>query len=465
MVPGQLLARLLPARHNLALVLHRQNKAAEALSVVDECLSAEPRHTGHRNLKAAILGTIGEYEAALQLYRDVLNEYPDQAKVWMSFGHALKTAGHEEDGIDAYRRSIELMPRLGEAYWSLANLKTFRFAPQDVGAMRAALSAAGLDPQERLHFHFALGKALEDRGQFEESFEHYAEGNRLRRLDLRYDAEEHHHKLARSHDLFTAEFLHERAGAGCPAPDPIFIIGLPRSGSTLLEQILASHSQVEGTMELPNLLTLVREFDQADRAGDAYPESVARATSERLRELGARYLDETRIFRSDRPRFIDKMPNNFSHVGLIHAILPEAFIIDVRRHPLDACWSAYKQYFAQGQSFTYDLEDLGRYYRAYLALMDHWDAVLPGRVLQVSYEALVADTEGQVRRLLAHCGLAFEAACLRFHDNKRAVRTASSEQVRMPIYRSGIGQWRRVAAQLEPLRRVLGDSLERFERS
>jgi len=464
-VPGQLLARLLPARHNLALVLHRQNKAAEALSVVDECLSAEPRHTGHRNLKAAILGTIGEYEAALQLYRDVLNEYPDQAKVWMSFGHALKTAGHEEDGIDAYRRSIELMPRLGEAYWSLANLKTFRFAPQDVGAMRAALSAAGLDPQERLHFHFALGKALEDRGQFEESFEHYAEGNRLRRLDLRYDAEEHHHKLARSHDLFTAEFLHERAGAGCPAPDPIFIIGLPRSGSTLLEQILASHSQVEGTMELPDIIAIARRLaaaapgaDDADAAN--YPGVLTALTEDQWLRLGAEYLERTRIHRKRGPPFfIDKMPNNFVHLGLILLALPNAKIIDARRHPLACGLSGFKQHFAMGQQFSYSLEDIGRYYRDYVALMAHFDRVAPGRVHRVIYEQLVDDTEAQVRALLDYCGLPFEPECMRFYENSRGVRTASSQQVRQPIFRDGVDQWRNFEPWLLPLKQALGPVL------
>ncbi len=458
----------LPARHNLALVLHRQNKAAEALSVVDECLSAEPLHTGHRNLKAAILGTIGEYQAALQLYREVLNEYPDQAKIWMSFGHALKTAGHEEEAIDAYRRSIELMPSLGEAYWSLANLKTFRFAPRDVDAMRAALGDDGLERPDRLQFHFALGKALEDGGQFEESFSHYAEGNRLRRLDLRYDAEDHHRRLARSRDLFTAEFLRAREGAGCPAPDPIFIIGLPRSGSTLLEQILASHSQVEGTMELPDVIAIAGRLAAAvpgadDAEAANYPGVLAALTADQWLGLGEEYLERTRIHRKrGTPFFIDKMPNNFQHLGLILLALPNAKIIDARRHPLACCLSGFKQHFAIGQQWSYDLDDIGRYYRDYVALMAHVDRVAPGRVHRVIYEHMVDDTEAQVRALLDYCGLPFEPECLRFYENSRGVRTASSQQVRRPIFRDGVDQWRNFEPWLLPLKQALGSVLSAY---
>ena len=474
------------ARHNLALVLHRQNKAAEALSVVDHCLTAEPRQVSHRNLKAAILGTVGEYQAALQLYREVLNEYPNHAKVWMSFGHALKTAGHEEDCIEAYRRSLKLMPDLGEAYWSLANLKTFRFTPQDVGAMRTALSTAGLDAQERLHFHFALGKALEDDAQFEESFEQYAEGNRLRRLDLGYDADAHHERLARSHEVFTAEFLRDRAGAGCRAPDPIFIVGLPRAGSTLLEQILASHPQVEGTMELPDVIAIARRLagiagiagiagtagtagstgsaaGAEDGEGARYPGVLGTLSDEQWRGVGEEYLERTRIHRKrGTPFFIDKMPNNFEHLGLILVALPNAKIIDARRHPLACCLSAFKQHFAMGQRFSYSLEDLGRYYRDYVALMAHFDRAAPGRVHRVIYEQMVDDTEAQVRALLDYCGLPFESSCMRFYENTRGVRTASSQQVRQPIFRDGVDQWRNFEPWLLPLKQALGPALTAY---
>jgi tetratricopeptide (TPR) repeat protein len=458
----ELAPSFMPARHNLALVLHRQNKAAEALATIDYCLSTEPGHVSHRNLKAAILGAIGEYEAALQLYREVLCEYPDQAKVWLSYGHALKTAGREAEGVAAYRHSIQLQPDLGEAYWSLANLKTFRFTLGDVCAMRAALSATGLERHEQLHFHFALGKALEDDGEFEGSFKHYAEGNRLRRLDLQYDADEHHDRLARSSALFTAEFLHERTNVGCPARDPIFIVGLPRSGSTLLEQILASHSQVEGTMELPDIIAIARRLAAGaeDTNNASYPGVLTTLSADQWRGLGEEYLERTRVHRKrGTPFFIDKMPNNFVHLGLILVALPNAKIIDARRSPLACCFSGFKQHFALGQQFSYSLEDIGRYYRDYVYFMAHFDRVAPGRVHRVLYERMVEDTEAQVRALLDYCGLPFEADCLRFYENSRAVRTASSQQVRLPIFRDGVDQWRHFEPWLAPLKEAIGQDL------
>lgn len=453
------------ARHNLALVLHRQNKAAEALTEVDACMLAEPRDVSHRNLKAAVLGTVGEYEEALRLYRDVLREYPDQAKVWLSFGHAAKTAGHEAECVEAYRRSIALDPHLGEAYWSLANLKTFRFTSEDVSAMRAALAVDGLDSNERLHFHFALGKALEDEAKFAESFQHYSDGNRLRRQEIRYDADENRDRLARSRELFTSRFLQERAGIGCPAPDPIFIVGLPRSGSTLLEQILASHSQVEGTMELPDIIAIARRLAAgADETGsERYPGVLATLTSEQWRGIGFEYLQRTRIHRRrGTPFFIDKMPNNFAHLGLILLALPNARIIDARRHPLACCLSGFKQHFALGQHFSYSLEDIGRYYRDYVELMAHFDLVAPGRIHRVIYERMVDDTQAQVELLLEYCGLPFEPQCLRFFENSRGVRTASAQQVRRPIFRDGLEQWRHFEPWLGPLKEALGSVLSAY---
>ena len=461
----ELAPSFLPARHNLALVLHRENKAQAALTTIDQCLAIEPRQVSFRNLKAAILGTIGEYEESLQLYRGVLEEYPHHPKVWMSYGHALKTSGPDQEGIRAYRRSIELQPDLGEAYWSLANLKTFRFTPSDVRAMRAALARPELDVGERLHFHFALGKALEDSGDFEESFEHYDAGNRLRRAELQYDADENHARLARSRALFTNEFIARRADAGCSAPDPIFIVGLPRSGSTLLEQILASHSRVEGTMELPDIIAMARGLaaDATDTDGAAYPGVLAGLADARWRELGEEYLARTRIHRKQgKAFFIDKMPNNFVHLGLILLALPKAKIIDARRHPLACCFSGFKQHFATGQQFSYGLDDIGRYCRDYVQLMDHFDRVAPGRVHRVFYENMVDDTEQQIRDLLTYCGLDFEPSCLRFYENARAVRTASSEQVRRPIYRDGVDQWRHFEPWLTPLKLALGPVLDAY---
>jgi tetratricopeptide (TPR) repeat protein len=462
---AELAPSFIAARHNLALVLHRQNKPAAALAEIDYCLSREPHQIGYRNVKAAILGALGEYEESLRLYREVLDAYPNQARIWMSYGHALKTSGRDEEGIRAYRKSIELLPTLGESYWSLANLKTFRFSAQEIGAMRSALQVKDLDAQERFHFHFALGKALEDEADFEASFEHYAEGNRLRRLEIRYDADEHRERLGRSHALFTREFLGERAHAGCPAPDPIFIVGLPRSGSTLLEQILASHAQVEGTMELPDLIAMARRVAGTadDGEGANYPSVLASLTADQWRGLGEEYLERTRIYRKrSAPYFIDKMPNNFLHLGLILVALPNAKIIDARREPMACCFSNLKQLFANGQEFTYSIEDIARYYRTYLELMRHWDAVLPSRVLRIRHEEVVDDLEGTVRRLLDFCGLEFEPACVEFHKTERSIRTASSEQVRQPIFREGLEQWRNYEPWLAPLRDALGDALIRY---
>jgi tetratricopeptide (TPR) repeat protein len=461
----QLAPSFVAARHNYALVLHRQHKAAAAQAQIDRVLEAEPRNPGYRNLKAAILIGIGEYEQAIALYADVLAEYPGNAKVWMSYGHALKTAGRQAECVSTYRKSIELAPQLGEAYWSLANLKTFQFSEADIAAMRTWVERADLSPEDRFHFHFALGKALEDARQFAASFEHYEQGNRLRRDTVEYDADWNSEQIKRAKALFTPEFFAARAGQGAAAPDPIFIVGLPRSGSTLLEQILSSHPLVEGTMELPDLVGIARDLGGGRpraRTGD-YPQSLGRLDDGALRALGERYLEQTRIYRkSSAPFFIDKLPNNFAHTGLIHLILPRAKIIDARRHPLGCCFSAYKQHFARGQHFTYSLDEIGRYYRDYVELMAHYDAVLPGRVHRVIYERMIDDTEGEVRRLLDYCGLPFDERCLRFYENERAVRTASSEQVRRPIYREGVDHWLNYEPWLDPLKSALGSVLEHY---
>jgi tetratricopeptide (TPR) repeat protein len=454
-----------PARHNYTLALLRQGKTAEALVQVDQLMQRDPHDPGYRNLKAAVLGLIGDYTETIALYEGVLRDYPNQPKVWMSYGHALKTAGRGQDGIAAYRRSIAQMPQLGEAYWSLANLKTFRFNDDDLAAMRAQLARPDLGDNDRLHFHFAMGKALEDAGDHAQSFAHYAEGNRIRKMQVGYDADETTERVRRVKALFTPEFLAARAGLGSPAPDPIFIVGLPRSGSTLIEQILSSHSAVEGTMELPDLSNIALRL--ADRRGrddpSRYPECLADMADGQLKALGEEYLARTRIQRrTGRPFYIDKMPHNFFHIGMLRLILPNAKIIDARRHPLGACFSGFKQHFARGQSFSYGLEDLGRYYRDYVDLMAHFDGVAPGAVHRVHYEAMVEDTEAEVRRLLDYLGLPFEGACLRFHENERAVRTASSEQVRKPIFREGLDHWRHYEPWLEPLKTALAETATRY---
>ena len=454
-----------PARHNHALVLYRQNRPAEAIAEADRLLAGEPGHPAYRSLKAAALAQIGEYDAAIEGYRGVLAEHPLQPKGWMSLGHALKTVGRSDESIAAYRRSLEQQPGLGESWWSLANLKTFRFSAADIAAMQAQLARADLAEDDRLHLHFALGKALEDQTLDAEAFAHYREGNALRRRAIAYDADETSAHVVRSKALFTPEFFAARAGQGCAAPDPIFVVGLPRSGSTLVEQILASHPEVEGTMELPDIASIARRLGGERRPGEApaYPGVLADLAPKQLKALGEEYLERTRVQRkTGRPLFIDKMPNNFAHVGLIHLILPRAKIVDVRRHPLGCGFSGFKQHFARGQGFTYDLTDLGRYYADYVALMAHFDAALPDRIHRVIYERLVEDAEPQVRRLLVYCGLDFDPACLRFHETARPVRTASSEQVRQPLNRDGLDQWRRFEPWLGPLKAALGPTLEAY---
>ena len=453
------------ARHNYAIVLHRQNKSQEAIAQADLLIAEEPRNPAYRALKGAALGQIGEYEQAIACYEDVLKAFPNQPKSWMSYGHALKAVGRQAESVAAYRRSIALSPTLGEAWWSLANLKTFRFEPRHVEAMREALARGDLAGEDRYHLDFALGKALEDAQRYEDAFAHYAAGNNLRRTSVVYDAEETSDHVRRSEAVFTAEFFASRKGQGNKAPDPIFIVGLPRAGSTLLEQILATHSEVEGTMELPDIIAIARRLSgrKARSQASNYPELLTDLSADELHALGAEYLDRTRIQRkAGKPFFIDKMPNNFAHVGLIHLILPNAKIIDARRHPLGCCFSAYKQHFARGQAFSYDLGELGRYYADYVALMRHFDSVLPGRVHRVHYEETIDDPEGQVRRLLVACGLPFEEKCLHFYQNDRAVRTASSEQVRQPIFRDGLDQWQHFEAWLGPLKESLGGVLQDY---
>jgi predicted Zn-dependent protease len=451
------------ARYNYAGVLMRQGNCAAALPHADMLLAKEPRNPGYRNLQAAVLANLGNYDEAIEAYKGVLAEYPQQPKIWLSYGHALRTSGHTDQAIDAYQRAVTLDPKLGEAYWSLANLKTFRFTEADVEAMRGALARQDLVADERLHFEFALGKALEDRREYEESFTHYARGNGLRRELHPYASEATTVYVQRTLEVFTPEFFASRAGAGATAADPIFILGLPRSGSTLLEQVLASHSLVEGTMELPQLPQIGRDIGGRLMRQEHFAETVGALSPEELRAFGERYLTETRVMRKTAaPFFIDKMPNNCFYVGLIHLILPNARIIDARRHPLGSCFSCFKQQFARGQNFTYSLSDLGLYYRDYVEFMAHFDTVLPGRVLRVNYEDMVEDTEAQVRAVLAYCNLPFEDGCLRFYENERAVRTASSEQVRQPIFRQGVDHWRNYEPWLGPLKDALGPVLAAY---
>jgi len=446
----------------LGQALMAQGRLAEAESAARRLINIEPENPQTWITLGSVSTRLMRQHEALEAYEQAARLKPGEVRLRLSIGHIQKTLGRRNESEAAYKAALAMEPGIAEAYWSLADLKNYSFSDGEIAAMQQLLTGDRIESSARAQLYFALGKAFEQREQYSGAFEYYSRGNALRRLDAPFDMDHFERRTARICAFFDASFFSDHAGSGDADPAPIFIVGLPRSGSTLLEQILASHSRVEGTMELPNIVNIAHQFDDMTADRDGYPETVGSAPHGLLSALGSRYLEETAPLRTGRERFIDKLPNNFSHIGLIHAILPHATIIDARRHPMDCCFSAFKQHFADGQSFSYDLEDLGRYYRCYLSLMDHWDAVLPGKVLHVQYENLIRNPETNIRRLLDFCRLPFEAACLSFHETRRPVRTASAEQVRQPIYTSGVGHWRHFERELEPLRQALGDSLQRF---
>ncbi|NNF39827.1 MAG: tetratricopeptide repeat protein, partial [Woeseiaceae bacterium] len=430
-----------------------------ALDLCDELLANEPQNADYEVLRAASLVKLGRYEEATRSYEQLLETRPDDAEILLRYSVALRIVGRSEDAIRASRQVLVQQPDNGEAYWNLANMKTFRFESAEVAAMRGALDNEGMAVGSRIYLLFALGKAMADAGQFDESFRFYFDGNELAKSLGRYNPEDNAALARRSLQVFTREFFEARTG-GCAAPDPIFIVGLPRSGSTLLEQILANHSAIDATMELSEITAMVRSLDNPDRSGAAsrYPGVVAELGAEELTRLGEEYLKRTRCFRGERRHFIDKAPHNFLHIGLIASILPNAKIIDARRNPLASGWSIYTQHFARGTNYTYDLQHIGLYYRDYLSLMDHWHAVLPGKILTVQYEDVVEDMERELRRILDYCALEFEPACLDFYKSKRAVATVSSEQVRQPIYSSALDHWKNYERHLGPLKAALRDT-------
>jgi tetratricopeptide (TPR) repeat protein len=452
------------ARHDYALVLVERHKYQQARAELERLLRLEPDNRQYRTLYATSCVGLGEHEKAIPLYRELLAGAPQAADLHLSIAHSLKTLGRREEAIEAYRAAAAVRPSFGDAYWSLANLKTYRFRDDEIARMRAEETAPGTPLVDRYHLCFALGKACEDRGEYAESWRYYERGNALKRSESRYRPEIIENNTRKQIEVCTRDFFAARAGFGAPQPDPIFILGLPRSGSTLLEQILASHSQVAGTQELSDIQRMVLEMQGRDPDLDnpRYPGVMAGMTAEDFRRRGEKYLADTRVYRTARPYFIDKMPNNFRHIGLIHLILPNARIIDARREPMACCFSNLKQLFANGQEFTYSIEDIARYYRTYIELMRHWDEVLPGRILRVHHEDVVDDLEGNVRRILDFCRLDFEPACIEFHKTERSVRTASSEQVRQPIFREGLNQWRNYEPWLGPLEDALGDALTRY---
>ncbi len=453
------------ARFDYAQVLVKRHMYSSARQQVDKLLAADGSNRNYRTLHALTFVGLGQHERAIEIYRELLDGAPQPADLHLSIAHSLKTLGRRAEAIAEYRAAASDRPGYGDVYWSLANLKTYRFEEAELRRMIAAESEPSTSVVDRYHLCFALGKAFEDREQYERSFEYYARGNALKRAESNYRPEVMELNTQQQKEVCTRALFAEHGNSGARAPDPIFIVGLPRSGSTLIEQILASHSKVEGTQELADIPRIVVDLRgrDSDPENPRYPKVLAQMTDEDFCRLGEKYLGDTRIYRAaGKARFIDKMPNNFRHVGLIHLMLPNAKIIDARREPMACCFGNLKQLFAHGQEFTYSIEDIARYYRTYLELMRHWDAVLPGRVLRVHHEDVVDDLEGSVRRILAHCELEFEPACVEFHKTERSVRTASSEQVRQPIYREGLDQWRHYEPWLKPLHDALGDALTRY---
>jgi tetratricopeptide (TPR) repeat protein len=444
------------ARHELALVLLSRQKHTAARAQVTRLLAASPAHSAYRRLDAEAAAGTGNYSEALPLYGSLLRENPQDPDLYLAIGNALKTTGKTAEAVDSYHYAIAARPGYGEAYWALANLKTYGFSDAELTAMRQGEASSNTTPVDRYHLCFALGKALEDLGHFQESFEYYERGNALKRATLHYRPGALEQVAQRQTAVCTPQFFAARQQWGSASNAPIFIVGLPRSGSTLVEQILGSHSQVEGTLELADIPRLVQELQTGMRDGrPGYPELLGALSADQCRHLGEKYLADTAAYRTGKPRFTDKMPNNFRHLGLLHLILPSARIIDVRREPMACGFSIFKQLFANGQRFAYSLEEIARYYRMYVQLMAHWERVLPGKILRVQYEDLVSELEPTVRRMLDFCGLEFESGCVEFHRTRRTVHTPSSEQVHQPLYRESLDQWRNYERWLAPLRRAL----------
>ncbi|MEZ5573004.1 MAG: sulfotransferase [Halioglobus sp.] len=448
------------AMFELGRVLKELDRPEDAIDIYRELLALQPDNPKAHFRLAGVLAPAALNEEAAEAYRRCLALAPKHAGAWLGLGHMLKTLGQQEDGVAAYQRCLSLEPEFGEAYYSLANLKTYRFEETEIKAMQQHVQSASLNDTSRVNFLFALGKAFEDRGDYEQAWRYYEEGNSRQRMLVSYDPVQTETINDELIAFFDAAFFATVANQGNPDAAPIFILGLPRSGSTLLEQIIASHSQVEGTSELPYIGRLSKSLNHNRADAMQYPRVLGELQPRHFHRLGDDYLAMAARHRvTGAARFIDKMPNNFPSVGFIHAILPNAKIIDARRHPMDACLGNLRQLYARGQTFSYDQCDIGEYYLQYLRMMSHWDKVLPGKVLHVQYEDTVADLEKQVRRILEFLELPWEDSCLRFHDTARAVRTASSEQVRQPIYYSSVGFWRHYASHLEELQEILAPVL------
>ena len=448
------------ARIDYVNILIRKTRFEKAHEQAKLLLEMEPDNPGFQSTLATTLVGLGRFEEGIALYRDVLEAHPYRTELHVQAGHARKTVGLLDEAIQSYREAYRRRPDYGDAYWSLANTKTYKFTDEEIDGIRRYADAPGVSPTDRVNLCFAGGKALEDRGEYGEAFACYEKGNGLKLRQTGYRIEKMEARVDAQVETCTGELFARRQGAGFDCRDPIFIVGLPRSGSTLLEQILASHSMVDGTMELHNILALAQKLrGREPEKTSRYPAILHELEEDYFQRFGEQYIKDTKVYRGEAPLFIDKMPNNFLHIGLIRLILPNARVVDARRDPMACCFSCFKQLFGEGQEFTYGLQEVGRYYRAYVRLMDHWDRALPGFVLRVMHEDVVDDLETQVRRILDFCDLPFEEACLNFHETERSVRTPSSEQVRQPIYRSGLEQWRNFEPWLDPLKEALGPDL------
>ncbi len=444
-------------RFDYADVLYKRQKFAESLEQAEKLHNEDPTNLAFSMIMANCYVGAGNIEAALSIYNKVLQQTPDNPNVLLMLAHALKAVDKVDEAIAAYQKAYKSKPDFGDAFWSLANLKTYRFSDAEINIMQHRQTDEKTALVDRFHFCFALGKAFEDKKDYAVSMEYYQLGNSLKKQQSRYKSEHIDEEFQTQTDTCTSSLFALKKGSGNTAADPIFIVGLPRAGSTLLEQILSSHSQVDGTMELPNIASIVNKLNGRQRVDEEhrYPGNLHELSPELLAKIGEEYINSTQIYRQNAPYFIDKMPNNFRHIGLIHLILPNAKIIDARRHPMACCFSGFKQLFAEGQEFTYGQEEIGRYYKGYTKLMAHWEEVLPGRVLRVQYEDVVDDLDTQVKRILDYCGLPFEDACLEFHKTVRAVKTPSSEQVRQPIYKTGLEQWKNFEPYLGALKKAL----------
>jgi tetratricopeptide (TPR) repeat protein len=453
------------AREQLVRLMIRQGRTEEALPLIERLLAAEPSNSTYLVLKVLALQLAERHAEGLAIITRLIADHPDNADFRLLAGNQHRYLGHPQEAIDSYRRAIELRPVHGMAYWALSNFETFRFAAEEIESMQRQLTLVPAAGQDRTGLEFSLGRALEDRAEFAAAFEHYRQGNSLARASFYYDPKATTAFVQRFEATFTSRFFSERADFGRTARDPIFIVGLPRSGSTLLEQILASHSEVEGTRELAYIPTIARELAGSPETAARYPENLASLDRSAVDALAARYLTSAQKHRPlAKARFVDKMHGNFASLGLIHMMFPRAAIIDARRHPMAAGFACYKQLFNPGMNFAYDLTELGRYYRDYAELMDHVDRVLPGRVYRLHYERLVTDTDNELRRLLNYCQLAFEPGCLRFYENRRVAQTISSEQVRRPIYTAALDQWRHFEPWLDPLKAAVEDLPQAYPR-